>query len=44
MLLDLWRQVTGNAGAYRIENVTNGMMLNIGGSATINYVFIIGEE
>ena len=44
MFLDLYKQVTGTAGAYQIDNVKNGMMLNIGGSATTNYVFIVGKE
>lgn len=44
MFLDLYKQVTGNAGAYQIKGAKNGMMLNIGGSATTNYVFIIGKE
>lgn len=44
MLLDLYKQVTGTAGGYQVSGVKNGMMLNIGGSATTNYVFIIGEE
>ena len=44
MFLDLYRQVTGTAGGYQIEGVKNGMMLNIGGSATTNYVFIVGKE
>lgn len=44
MLLDLYKQVTGTAGSYQIDNVKNGMMLNIGGSATTNYVFIVGKE
>lgn len=44
MLLDLYKQVTGTAGTYQIENAKNGMMLNIGGSATTNYVFIVGNE
>ena len=44
MLLDLYKQITGNAGRYQVKNVKNGMMLNIGGSATTNYVFIIGAE
>lgn len=44
MFLDLNKQVTGTAGAYQVENVKNGMMLNIGGSATTNYVFIVGRE
>ena len=39
MLLDLYKQVTGSAGEYQVPNVSNGMMLNIGGSATTNYVF-----
>lgn len=44
MFLDLYRQVTGTAGGYQVEGVKNGMMLNIGGSATTNYVFIVGIE
>lgn len=44
MLLDLYKQVTGTAGGYQVENVKNGLMLNIGGSATTNYVYIVGEE
>lgn len=44
MLLDLYKQVTGTAGGYQVDGVKNGMMLNIGGSATTNYVFIVGAE
>ena len=44
MLLDLYKQVTGTAGNYQVSEAKNGMMLNIGGSATTNYVFIIGAE
>lgn len=44
MLLDLYKQVTGTAGDYQVQGVKNGMMLNIGGSATTNYVFIVGQE
>lgn len=44
MLLDLYKQVTGTAGGYQIAGAKNGMMLNIGGSATTNYVFIVGRE
>ena len=44
MFLDLYRQVTGTAGKYQIDGVKNGMMLNIGGSATTNYVYIVGRE
>lgn len=42
MLLDLYKQVTGTAGRYQVNGVRNGMMLNIGGSATTNYVFVVG--
>lgn len=44
MLLDLYKQVTGTAGGYQVSGVKNGMMLNIGGSATTNFVFIVGAE
>lgn len=44
MLLDLYKQVTGTAGAYQVQGAKNAMMLNIGGSATTNYVFVIGTE
>lgn len=42
MMLDLYKQVTGTAGAYQINNAKNGLMLNIGGSATTNIVYIVG--
>lgn len=44
MFLDLYKQVTGTAGDYQVKGVRNGMMLNIGGSATTNYVFVVGME
>jgi acetyl-CoA C-acetyltransferase len=44
MFLDLYKQVSGKAGSYQLKKNNNGMMLNIGGSATTNYVFIIGKE
>jgi len=44
MFLDLYKQVTGTAGKYQVDGVKNGMMLNIGGSATTNYVYIVGME
>lgn len=44
MFIDLYKQVTGQAGRYQVGGAKNGMMLNIGGSATTNYVFIIGME
>ena len=39
MLLDLYKQVTGTAGDYQVIGAKNGMMLNIGGSATTNFTF-----
>ena len=44
MFLDLYKQVSGKAQSYQVRNAHNGMMLNIGGSATTNYVFIVGQE
>ena len=48
MFLDLYKQVTQQAGGYQVckngKYPKNAMMLNIGGSATTNYVFIIGKE
>lgn len=43
MFLDLYKQVTGTAGGYQVQGAENGMLLNIGGSATTNYVFIVGK-
>ncbi|MDF3822062.1 acetyl-CoA acetyltransferase [Leptospira sp. 96542] len=43
MMLDLHKQVTGNAGDYQVKGAKNGLMLNIGGSATTNMVFILGR-
>lgn len=44
MFLDLYKQVSGNAEGYQLKKADNGMMLNIGGSATTNYVFIVGKN
>ena len=44
MFLDCYKQVSNEAGRYQIQNVKNAMMLNIGGSASTNYVFIIGKK
>lgn len=44
MFLDLYKQVSGKVEGYQLEKADNGMMLNIGGSATTNYVFIVGKE
>lgn len=47
MFLDIYKQVSGNAGDYQVlkkgELPKNAMMLNIGGTATTNYVFIVGR-
>ncbi len=43
MMLDLHKQVTNTAGDYQIKGAKNGLMLNIGGSATTNMVFIVGR-
>ena len=44
MFLDLYKQVTNTAGNYQVKDAKNAMMLNIGGSATTNYTFIVGRE
>lgn len=43
MMLDIYKQVTGTAGEYQVKGAKNGLMLNIGGSATTNVVFILGK-
>lgn len=43
MFLDLYKQVSKKAGNYQVNDVRNAMMLNIGGSATTNYVYIVGR-
>ena len=43
MMLDLYKQVANKAGDYQVKDAKNGMMLNIGGSATTNFVFIVGN-
>ena len=49
MFLDLYKQVSGNAGEYQVYKQDgsipqNGLMLNIGGTATTNYVYIVGKS
>lgn len=43
MVLDSWKQVTGNAGDYQIEDAQDVATLNIGGSATTTVSFVIGR-
>jgi len=42
MFLDLYKQVTDTAGGYQIKGARNAAMLNIGGSGTTNYSFVVG--
>ena len=42
MMLDLYKQTANKAEQYQILNAKNGIMLNIGGSATTNIAFIVG--
>jgi acetyl-CoA C-acetyltransferase len=41
-LLDAWRQVSGRAGEYQVEDARRFATLNIGGSGTTSCVFIVG--
>jgi acetyl-CoA C-acetyltransferase len=43
MALDIFKQVTNQAGDYQVDGAKNGLMLNIGGSATTNMTFVIGR-
>lgn len=43
MMLDCYKQVANQAFGYQIANASNAVMLNIGGTATTNYVFIVGR-
>lgn len=44
MFLDLYKQVSGKARTYQVNDVKNALMLNIGGSATTNFVYIVGRK
>ena len=41
MLLDAWKQVSGNAGAYQVEGARQVQTLNIGGSGTTTVSFVV---
>ncbi|MCB1316507.1 MAG: acetyl-CoA acetyltransferase [Leptospiraceae bacterium] len=43
MALDIYKQVTDQAGDYQVGGAKNGLMLNIGGSATTSMTFVIGQ-
>ena len=44
MLLDAWKQVAGEAGAYQVEGARHVATLNIGGSATTTVSFVVSNE
>ena len=44
MFLDLYKQVAGKAGGYQISRANRGMMLNFGGTATTNVVYVVGVD
>lgn len=41
MVLDSWKQVTGNAGDYQVDDAKRFATLNVGGSATTTVSFVI---
>jgi acetyl-CoA C-acetyltransferase len=43
MLLDGWKQLTGNAGDYQVENARQVATLNIGGSGTTVVSFVMAR-
>ncbi len=42
MMLDSYRQVTGQAGDYQVEGARNFATFNVGGSATTSVSFVVG--
>jgi len=44
MAFDLYKQVTDQAGDMQVKGAKNGLMLNIGGSATTSMTFVIGQS
>jgi acetyl-CoA C-acetyltransferase len=44
MVLDSYKQVTGQAGAYQVENAKTVATLNIGGSTTTSASFVVGAD
>lgn len=42
MLLDAYKQVSGQAGEYQVEGAKNCQTLNIGGSTTTTVSFVVG--
>jgi acetyl-CoA C-acetyltransferase len=44
MVLDAYKQVTGQAGAYQVEGAETVATLNIGGSTTTSASFVVGTQ
>jgi acetyl-CoA C-acetyltransferase len=42
-MLDCYRQVTGTAGDYQVDDARRFAMLNIGGSGTTSCAFVVGK-
>ncbi len=42
-MLDAYKQVTGVAGEYQVEDVRKFATLNIGGSGTTSCAFVVGR-
>ncbi len=42
-MLDCYKQVTGSAGDYQVENLRRCAMLNLGGSGTTSCAFVVGK-
>ncbi len=43
MMLDAYKQVSGQAGDYQVENANNFGIFNLGGSATTCATFVVGK-
>jgi acetyl-CoA C-acetyltransferase len=43
-ILDAYRQVTGTAGDYQVENARRVAVLNLGGSGTTSCCFVVGQK
>ena len=44
MVLDAWRQTTGQAGDMQVEGAKKVGTYNVGGSATTNVSFVVGVD
>jgi len=42
-MLDAYKQVTGAAGEYQVEDARKIATLNIGGSGTTSCAFVVGK-